>query len=625
MRKTFPARLGAVAALCCLVAAACSSTDADDRADRPSDGSTSTVATTTAPSGPGSTPAAPVEVPCGYAPAGLVEGEDLRCLEVAVPARASDGTFQLRVTVLGPEDPAQDDPLLHLPGGPGASAESYAPILGAVYLPVAAALGRQVVFIDQRGTGASKPYLDCEDATSCRSFLEREGLDAAAFATVHAADDVAAVADALGAEQVNLWGPSYGSRLTLEVVRRHPALVRSAVIEAVDAADFPLRTLAGVRAALETIAERCAADPACAADVPDLRAAVDRAATELAASPLATSFGPVDGEVFTSTLLSVMEQSLGTSRVPLLVRAAVERDAATMEAVLAHVAAQPTPGGRLSLGMLQLTNCNDLVPFDPPTVLDSQRPAADDVLGGAIHASLLASYAEGCAAWGITGDGPTEPVRSDVPTLVVAGTDDANTPFTDAEVVAATLSRSTLVAVPGFGHFPAHRGDSPCTAGIVVTFVQDPEATPDTGCLAPATVQSRLTPPTDATYVPVTVPSLGLATEVPEGWLPAGDGVWAGAGFILSLGLQDGPVADAIGAAAAQLGVAAPVPADVDIAGTPWSTATVTVETGSATLEVRIAGTAAGERTLLVAASGPSGDPGIAELLQRVTAAARPA
>ena len=78
---------------------------------------------------------------------------------------------------------------------------------------------------------------------------------------------------ALGYDQVNLWGGSYGTRLALEVMRRHPVGLRSVVLDSVYPPDVDLyaEAPANFSRALERLFSACAANPICVQAYPNLR------------------------------------------------------------------------------------------------------------------------------------------------------------------------------------------------------------------------------------------------------------------------------------------------------------------------------------------------------------------
>lgn len=181
------------------------------------------------------------------------------------------------------------DPVFFFAGGPGQSAIALA---GSV-LPLFQRLGnrRDIVFIDQRGTGRSAA-LECErdDARPLAWQLDAErGIQRLAdclqrlralphgdlrfYTTTIAMADAEAVRARLGASRVNLVGGSYGTRAALEYLRQFPAQVRRVVIDGVAPPDMALPASMGedIAAALEQLFADCEREAACHARHPRLR------------------------------------------------------------------------------------------------------------------------------------------------------------------------------------------------------------------------------------------------------------------------------------------------------------------------------------------------------------------
>ena len=137
-------------------------------------------------------------------------------------------------------------------GGPG----------GSGLLEQTAASGwntdRDVIFVDQRGTLKAEPFLSCPEideftarfatwswrirprprrarpATSaCRDRHARDGWDLAAYNTTENAADVADLRIALGVDEWNVYGVSYGTNLALQLLRDHPEGIRAMVLDGV--------------------------------------------------------------------------------------------------------------------------------------------------------------------------------------------------------------------------------------------------------------------------------------------------------------------------------------------------------------------------------------------------------
>jgi hypothetical protein len=91
---------------------------------------------------------------------------------------------------------------------------------------------------------------------------------------------------------------------------------------------------------------------------------------------------------------------------------------------------------------------------------------------------------EVCDAWDLPASPPllTEPLNSDIPTLILAGSYDPVTPPSWGQAVAEGLSRSYYYEFPSAGHNVDT--DNPCAQHIKVAFVNNPTDAPDASCIA---------------------------------------------------------------------------------------------------------------------------------------------
>jgi pimeloyl-ACP methyl ester carboxylesterase len=184
------------------------------------------------------------------------------------------------------------DPVFFFAGGPGQSAIELA---AAMFNGPLARLSnrRDLVFVDQRGTGKSAP-LRCdkpndkaplaqqldpahqrERLVQCvKSLQSKPESDLRFFATPYAMADVDAVREAMGAARINVVGGSYGTRAALEYLRQFPGRVRSAVLDGLVPPDMALPASSGSDAqdALDKVFAACEAHAPCVARFPQLQA-----------------------------------------------------------------------------------------------------------------------------------------------------------------------------------------------------------------------------------------------------------------------------------------------------------------------------------------------------------------
>jgi pimeloyl-ACP methyl ester carboxylesterase len=297
---------------------------------------------------------------------------------------------------------------------------------------------------------------------------------------------------ALGIDEWNIFGISYGTTVALEVLRADGEAVRSAVIDSVfptDIADDAERQRDIADRVFGELFAGCGADPQCGARYPNLEADFDALVADWNAVPFELSVAgpegpPVDlvitGNDVVAGAWNGMYDGEITAILPSVVETLGQRSPAA-EGIVGELARR---------GWDQLSGAAEGVAVGV-NCADRQRLAGGSeaaVLAEApMYASLLTlgpdSGPETCDLWGVAPVDPAfnEPVSSDVPTLILGDRYDPVTPPADGERAAATLSASTFVATSGFGHGITLRND--CTQAIFGAFVADPEAPVDSTCL----------------------------------------------------------------------------------------------------------------------------------------------
>jgi pimeloyl-ACP methyl ester carboxylesterase len=385
----------------------------------------------------------------------------------------------------------QDDPLFLLAGGPGQAATQLAPF--------AAQLNeirrtRDIVLVDQRGTGRSAP-LECAayrrdrrdpyeidplpKAAACAAELAARGVDAAQYTTTAWIADLEAVREALGYARINLWGGSYGTRVALEYLRRHPARVRSAVLDGVapPSMRIPLDVWRTRDAALDAIFDACRRSAACAKAHPDPAATLAAIARELGADGRTADVAdPQTGEVIrvpvTYDLVLAMLQPLTyapelASLVPELLARAAVGDYAPLFAAAATVTGDLAE--QVNLPLHYSVTCAE----DVPRISGDERARA---LAGVRTGTLAARVLAVCDAWpkgALPADFAT-PVHSAAPVLLLSGALDPVTPPANAAEVAKALPASRHVVAADTGHIVSpHR----CAPRLLAAFVD--RASPD--------------------------------------------------------------------------------------------------------------------------------------------------
>jgi pimeloyl-ACP methyl ester carboxylesterase len=422
--------------------------------------------------------------------------DSARCGSIRVNEAPNGRTIDLRVVVL-PATTATPlpDPIVPLLGGPGQGAADLAGALAARY--AAFRDQRDIVFIDQRGTGASNPLLcpqrtDTAELTggifdharlvACRDQLAGHA-DLTRYTTTIAAQDYETVFDRLGYREVNLIGTSYGTRMGLELARQLPSRVRSLTLDAVVPMDFtwPATGAADADAALQRLIDDCAAAPACARRYPRFQQDVDLAFTRLRREPDTVAVrDPNTGSIawveFDQSDLAYATRGIlygnDALSLPLWFRQAAEGDFTAF--AQAYVTRARSLDAQIATGVHFGVYCAEDLPF---VDMAAARTAA---AGTHLGAYLIDEYQRGCGVWprATIPSSFRAPVESTVPALVMAGRRDPVTPPRTAIEVTRTLPRSRLIVWPAGGHGTDGLVSGDCKAGIIGEFVRtaDPAA-----------------------------------------------------------------------------------------------------------------------------------------------------
>lgn len=418
------------------------------------------------------------------------------CGRLAVPENwehPGKRRIELNVLVIPAVKPTGRAPLFDLPGGPGMAATAGADFYfkdGQAYRQ-----DRDVVLVDQRGTGGSAP-LRCaalesappearmyppEDVRRCREELAA-GHDLTQYTTADAVRDIEAVRQALGAARIDLFGMSYGTKLAQAYIRAYPERVHAAAFIGTVPIDLrtPLDHAAHAENTLRSLFADCAGVPDCAASYPALAAEWQAVLSRFDAAPVAMKVGGTSLEVsrgpFTEALRATMTTEAGQRRIPALVHAAAQGDFAPfVEAV--------GPGGSspIAEGLYLSVECSE----SAPRIAASAIPAATS--GTFLGRYRVDEQLGACRDWPRR-DFPEEffaAVQSPVPVLFIAGRRDHVAPLRYAESVARGFPNSRIVAVEGMGHFPLAMSNLECLDEIMLAFYESADpASVDAGCVA---------------------------------------------------------------------------------------------------------------------------------------------
>jgi pimeloyl-ACP methyl ester carboxylesterase len=413
------------------------------------------------------------------------------------PDGASLELFLARIPALTAEP--LPDPLVLINGGPGGSAVD-------LYLQTRSAFEeirreRDILLLDQRGTGRSLLGLDCElgedfaleTATpdevraAVAACIAAFPNDPRFFTTSVAVRDLDLLRETLGIQSWNIYGVSYGTRVGQHYLRRYGEHVRTLVLDGVVPAGLPLgpEIARDAQAALDAILARCRASPPCVARFPDLAAQFATLRERFAGQ----SVDVVVNHPLTGAPVSM---ALGESELLGVVRLMSYSDAtAALLPLIIEQAWQGNFGPLAAQAELQITALSESLGFamhnsvicteDAPWFPEDLGPgAAVPYLGTMVVDGLKAI----CDAWpaGVIDEDFRQPVVSDRPVLLLSGENDPVTPPAYAEsLIASGLSGARHIVGRAQGHGLAIVG---CVPDLLTDFVETADtAALDAACL----------------------------------------------------------------------------------------------------------------------------------------------
>jgi pimeloyl-ACP methyl ester carboxylesterase len=435
--------------------------------------------------------------PDGDPSAGDIEWESCgggaQCAVIDVPLDYDDpggGTVPLSVTRVE----ATGDrigPLFVNPGGPGGTAGDFAVDL-SYSLPEEITERFDIVGVDPRGLGASDidcggdptelygvDYtIDSPDDTAALLDVSQQYVDGCRervgdllghLGTADVARDIDAVRAAMGDEQLNYLGFSYGTAIGQELAQQFPDRVRSMILDGVleigpTGTELAVAQAAGFETALRSYAADCDRDRSCPIG-PDAVARIEELEARVEESPIPASprdLGP--GELATGLNMPLYSESLW----PYLsdaVADALDGDGSGMVALADEYL------GLSDTDIYFAVNCLDVEwPETPEELLAAGAAAAAE--SPHFGESIVNDYVR-CAMWPVEEE-PLVPVTAPgtPPILVVSTTNDPATPYEAGVRTAERLESGVLLTYEGDGHTVVGNGVE-CVDEIAVAYLVD--------------------------------------------------------------------------------------------------------------------------------------------------------
>jgi len=423
--------------------------------------------------------------------------DPLRCMKIKVPSNyqaPEAASIEIFVTIAPSlREQAKPDPLFILAGGPGQAGSSLVGLLNHSMQKVRAT--RDVIFIDQRGTGRSGK-LDCphfsdqnlsltenESLQVFKSCAESYAVNLSDYTTANAARDLDFVRATLGYEQINVWGGSYGTRLAQTYARLFPGQTRALILDGVASPEQILGVWSkDAQASLTRLFEQCAQDTDCntafpqlAQDFEQVRTAVRNNSTPVSLLHPRTAEQtevPFSYEMFADTVRTALYTPAAMSGLPQLISQASQGNFKPI--VTGLLTFMEWSQDSMSMLLTFSVACAEDIPYLDQTTID------EEINSGFLEGLQAKTWPKYCQQLSV----PTEPRHSTdniaQPVLLLSGEYDPVTPPWRAEQAMQHMSKAQHIVVPQLAHGVSNIG---CAPKLLRQFLDQPEAKVDAACL----------------------------------------------------------------------------------------------------------------------------------------------
>ncbi len=393
--------------------------------------------------------------------------------------------FVAKFPALNPS-PAKDA-FTVIQGGPGGSSIDL--FIGSHRLFRKIRANRDVIVIDQRGTGRSN-ILKCsfdenEDmfqefdpdvvkslAKKCVDDLDT---DLRFYTTSIAVQDLDAMREAAGYDQLSIYGVSYGTRVAQHYLRRFPERTRAVILDGV--VDIGLNLAGGEiarrsQAAFDGMSKRCIGSKWCSEKFGDLKSKFEQLRDRLSKKGVEVTFPhPVNGDQVTEIitegdlLVAVRLMPYSTEQLALLPML-ISKAHAGEYTQLAAFSTMLSEGflDSYAIGMNNSVMCAEDAPY-------VEKNSLENLQGTYFGDGMAKSIQATCDVWPrgpVDGDF-METFESEKPVLILSGETDPITPPENGARAHQMLSNSKHIIVPAHGHGVIGRG---CVLQIATEFVK---------------------------------------------------------------------------------------------------------------------------------------------------------
>jgi pimeloyl-ACP methyl ester carboxylesterase len=402
------------------------------------------------------------------------------------------------------------DPIIYTVGGPGATT-----MPSAQYMKYYQYLDdRDFILIEQRGTRYSKPHLDCPEwsravyesnlpnfdeanlethfekaAQACRDRLTGMGIDLNGYNTLEIAADINDLVQVLGIEKYNLLTISYSTKIAQVLMRDYPERIRSVVMDS----PLPLEVNydeESVQNLLETVSQLlsdCESNENCKSAYPNIKKRFFDYLTAITEQPLEVAVENPSTKILETFKLQGKDLinllgSFSTQQVPFVpseIQKVLNGDLSSVKQQLSLLFQEPKEGD--GLGMRLSVWCAEEEPFNSVETIQEETNRYPEVKG--LSPAVFSRNV--CSIWKVQKAKTIEnkAIQSNIPTLLINGSYDAQTPVKWARAMQGNLSNSYQLILEGWTHTPTTNWSNPCAMEVANEFFNSPSQEPQSNCL----------------------------------------------------------------------------------------------------------------------------------------------
>ena len=401
--------------------------------------------------------------------------EQFQCGKISVPEnpKQPDGKqIDIHFAILPAiKNTHPDEALLAIAGGPGQSAIENAAGFDRMLTKVRQQ--RDILLIDQRGTGQSN-ILSCDDGDLNALNINEDDLDMLAiteeclagidadvtqYGSNTALKDFEAVREFLGYTKLHLYGISYGSRMAQLYMRHYPEALATVTLDGVVPMQQSVVAIgSSIERGLNVLWRDCKSNPECQQQFPDLVDEYNKVDQQLADAPISQKVRdpqtdePSDFLLTRSKYSGAIRMAMYMPNTRSLIPHAIHQAAQGNYQPILGIYSLTANSTGIAMGMHASVVCGE----DIHRITEQMRKDAKESY---ISSSMLDGLEKTCEAWPTKqeDDSFSNPIDSDIPTLLLSGELDPATPPNWGALAQEKLTKSKHFIAPYATHGVAYQ------------------------------------------------------------------------------------------------------------------------------------------------------------------------